>query len=119
MKINNIAKLLADALTASGVDTAQAREALAAYQKLAPGKAKGADPSYVAQFERLHKSLRTRTQVQLADKLGVRQSSISDANRRQSLPSGWVEVAFMEHGVNPAYVRLGQEPMYLREVPRG
>lgn len=67
-----------------------------------------------AQFDRICNVLGVRTQVKLADILGIRQSSISDAKRRASIPSDWTMKLFRNHGVNPDYVSDGTGPVFLR-----
>ena len=41
-------------------------------------------------LERIKRATGARTQVDLAAILGIRQSSISDAKRRQSIPADWL-----------------------------
>ena len=64
-------------------------------------------------MERIHKATGARTQVQLAAALGVRQSSISDAKRRWSVPSDWLLKLYRSHGLNPDWLAEGHEPVYL------
>ena len=42
------------------------------------------------QMERIKLITGKRTQTELADLLGIRQSSVSDAKRRGKIPSGWL-----------------------------
>lgn len=64
-------------------------------------------------IERIKKATGARTQVQLAEVLEVRQSSISDAKRRCSVPSDWFLKLYRSHGLNPNWLSDGQEPVYL------
>lgn len=61
------------------------------------------------------------TQVRLAEVLGIRQSSISDAKRRNSIPSDWFLKALEVSGVDPNWVRTGAGPKYrvLSDEPSG
>ena len=61
------------------------------------------------------------TQVRLAEVLGIRQSSISDAKRRNSIPSDWLLKALEVSGVDPNWVRTGAGPKYrvLSDEPSG
>lgn len=52
------------------------------------------------------------TQVKLAEALGIRQSSISDAKRRSSIPSEWLVKALEVGGVDPNWIRTGLGPKY-------
>lgn len=75
-------------------------------------------PEHGSEFEdalrRIHMVAGTRTQVQLAEALGVRQSSISDAVRRRSIPAPWLLALLRLHQVNPDWILSGCEPKYLR-----
>ncbi len=65
-------------------------------------------------IERIKKATRTRTQIELAEVLGIRQSSISDAKRRQSIPADWLIKLYRKLGLNPDWVLDGGLPVYLR-----
>lgn len=65
-------------------------------------------------FERIKYATSTRTQVELAEVLDIRQSSISDAKRRNSVPSDWYMKLFEQFGLNPDWMKKGSGPMYLR-----
>ncbi len=65
-------------------------------------------------FERIKLATRTRTQIELANVLDIRQSSISDAKRRNSIPSDWCMKLFERYGLNPDWIKKGTGPMYLR-----
>lgn len=65
-------------------------------------------------FERIKVATSTRTQVELAEVLDIRQSSISDAKRRNSVPSDWYMKLFEQFGLNPDWLKKGSGPMYLR-----
>jgi len=58
-------------------------------------------------LNRIRAVLGVRTQVQLAEKIGVRQSSVSDAKRRGSLPSDWLLKIWRETGVSPDWILDG------------
>ena len=57
-----------------------------------------------------------QTQIDLAGILEISQSSISDAKRRQSVPSDWLIKLYDKFGVNPDWLREKKEPMYLRGI---
>lgn len=65
-------------------------------------------------FERIKLATNTRTQVELAEVLDIRQSSISDAKRRNSVPSDWYMKLFEKFGLNPDWLKKASGPMYLR-----
>ena len=65
-------------------------------------------------FDRIKLATNTRTQIELAEVLAIRQSSISDAKRRNSVPSDWYMKLFEQFGLNPDWMKKGTGPMYLR-----
>ena len=69
-------------------------------------------------FERIKQATNTRTQVELAEVLDIRQSSISDAKRRNSVPSDWYMKLFEKFGLNPDWLKRAVGPRYLRS-PEG
>lgn len=70
--------------------------------------------SFLEAYERIKFATNTRTQVELADVLDIRQSSISDAKRRNSVPADWFMKLFEKFGLNPDWLKQGVGPMYLR-----
>ncbi len=56
------------------------------------------------QMERIKLITGKRTQLELADLLGVKQSSISDAKRRGKIPSGWLVMLMRYKHANPDWV---------------
>jgi len=71
------------------------------------------EAAFEAAMERVKLITGARTQVQLAEVLDVRQSSISDAKRRCSIPSDWLVKLLESHGVLPTWIRTGEGPQYL------
>ena len=72
------------------------------------------DHIYKKTIERIKAVTHTRTQTALAEILEIRQSSISDAKRRQSVPGAWYMTLFEKLGVNPDWLKSGIGPVYLR-----
>ncbi len=70
--------------------------------------------SFLEAYERIKFATHTRTQVELAQVLEIRQSSISDAKRRDSVPADWIMKLFEKFGLNPDWLKQGVGPMYLR-----
>lgn len=67
-------------------------------------------------FDRIQRATNRRTQVALAELLDIRQSSISDAKRRNSIPADWFMKLFEKFGLNPDWLKSGTGPMYLRSA---
>ena len=45
--------------------------------------------------------------------LGVKQSSISDAKRRNHIPDSWILTLFNKKSLNPSWIRTGEGPQYV------
>ncbi len=73
-----------------------------------------AEPHFNDIFRRFQLVSGTRTQAELAKILGIRQSSISDAKKRNSVPAEWYLKFFEQSGVNPDWLKKGRGPTYLR-----
>ena len=68
---------------------------------------------FESQYNRVLEIAECRTQVELAAVLEVRQSSISDAKRRQFVPPDWLMTLFEKKRTNPEWIRLGIGAKYL------
>lgn len=69
---------------------------------------------YEDRLERIKLVTGVRTQVQLAEVLGVRQSSISDSKRRGSVPAEWLLKLQRGFAVNPDWIMNGgNTPKYV------
>ena len=55
-----------------------------------------------------------RTQLELAEFLQVRQSSISDAKRRKNIPAEWLVKLFYKKQVSPLWILNGTGAKYFR-----
>jgi len=72
-----------------------------------------------AAMARIHAITNTRTQVELADILGIRQSSISDATRRKSIPDSWLQSLIWSHDANPRWIKgESDRPFICEDVTR-
>lgn len=79
---------------------------------------------FEAAWERIKAVSGARTQVEIAKLLDIRQSSISDAKRRQTVPDTWLVALLALYGVNPEWIKTGQGAIYLtadtaRDIPDG
>lgn len=68
---------------------------------------------FESQYKRVLEAAGCRTQVELAAVLEVRQSSISDAKRRKSVPAEWRVKLFEKKWVNPEWIVHGGNVKYL------
>lgn len=73
--------------------------------------------SFNEQMERIKLITGKRTQVELADLLGVRQSSVSDAKRRGRIPSGWLVTLMRYKHANPEWILTGNGPTFISFSP--
>lgn len=69
--------------------------------------------AYESAMERIRQATGARTQVQLADVLEVRQSSISDAKRRASIPDNWLVKLLRSHKLHPDWIEFGTGPQFV------
>ncbi|WP_051363982.1 helix-turn-helix domain-containing protein [Oleidesulfovibrio alaskensis] len=60
-----------------------------------------------SQFARIFEVAECRTQLELAEFLNIKQSSVSDAKRRQTVPSEWLVKLFEKKRINPEWLRTG------------
>lgn len=72
------------------------------------------DNQFQSIMKRIHNATGTKTQVELADVLGIRQSSISDAKRRGRIPDSWLMELYRQFNINPHWILDAAEP---RQVP--
>ncbi len=67
-------------------------------------------------LERFFEAAGCRTQTELAEFLGIRQSSISDAKKRGSIPPDWLLLLWRKKGINPDWILTGQGSKGLQSV---
>jgi len=72
--------------------------------------------TYESAMDRIHALTGTKTQVQLAEVLDVRQSSISDSKRRASIPPEWLLKLMRSHQIMPEWILTGQGPRLIGEA---
>lgn len=69
-----------------------------------------------AVLQRFFQAAGCKTQTELAMFLGIRQSSVSDAKRRQVIPADWFITLLRRKSINPDWVLTGAEPRFLQAV---
>ncbi len=79
------------------------------------GKASEGNAMFPA-LQRFFEAVGCRTQQQLAEFLGISQSSISDAKRREVIPAEWLLKLLRDRGVNPDWILTGEGVHYLRSA---
>ena len=62
---------------------------------------------FESQYKRIIEAAGCRTHADLAAVLEVRRSSVSDAKRRKSIPSGWFLKLFEKRRISPEWLRTG------------
>ena len=73
-------------------------------------------------YSRIQAATRTRTQTEIANLLGIKQSSISDAKKKNTIPDGWLVTLYRACGLEPDWILYGQDPISRREdvtIPAG
>ena len=74
--------------------------------------------SFLEQMRRIHSATSTRSQIELARFLGIRQTYVSDANRRGRVPVEWLALLRSRLNIRPEWILGGEGSMYL-EAPAG
>jgi hypothetical protein len=62
-------------------------------------------------YSRIRTATHTRTQTEVAKLLGIKQSSISDAKKKNTIPDGWLITLYRACGLEPDWILYGQEPV--------
>lgn len=75
------------------------------------GQAPSSD--FESQYKRVFEAAECRTQAELAMVLEVRQSSVSDAKRRRSIPAEWRVKLFEKKRINPEWILHGGSVKFL------
>jgi len=66
------------------------------------------------QIQRIHEVTGKKTQADLADFLGIGQSSVSDAKRRGKIPADWLVTIIRTRDVHPEWILTGLGPCFIR-----
>lgn len=69
-----------------------------------------------AMLRRVFEAAECKTQTELAAFLGIRQSSVSDAKKRQVIPAEWLVVLVRHKGTHPDWVMTGTGPRFVLPV---
>lgn len=72
------------------------------------------DAGYNEIMRRIYFVAGVRTQTELANVLGIRQSSISEAKKRRSVPSDWLISLLRRFHVNPDWILHGRGAQFMR-----
>lgn len=64
-------------------------------------------------YARVCEAAGSRSQIGVAEFLGIRQSSISDAKKRKALPPEWLLTVWEKTGISPEWIVTGQGYKYL------
>ena len=68
---------------------------------------------FTDQMERIKFVTGKRTQTELADFFGIKQSSISSAVQRGKIPQSWLVILMRVKNVHPEWVLTGDGPCYI------
>ena len=66
-----------------------------------------------SQYERLFEAAGCRTQIELAEILEIKQSSVSDAKSRNTIPSDWLIKLLEKKRISPDWIRYGVGSKFL------
>ena len=68
---------------------------------------------FAAVYARIQSATGCKTQAELADFFDIRQSSVSDAKRRGSIPADWLLTLLEKKSLNPHWIKTGSGDRYL------
>lgn len=71
------------------------------------------DPEFTQIMERIFSVTGVRTQVELANFLDIRRSSVSDARRRGRIPADWLITLMRVKRVFPEWILTGNGPCFI------
>lgn len=71
--------------------------------------------NFQAAYTRIREATNTKTQTEVAHILGIKQSSISDAKGKQTIPDGWLVKLYLDYRLEPDYILYGLEPKVRQE----
>ena len=77
------------------------------------------ESSFEDQLNRIYLVTRKRTMVELADYLGIKQATISDARRRGKIPSNWLIILMRVKSVFPEWILTGTGPCFVPNTRNG
>ena len=63
---------------------------------------------FASQYRRVFEAAACKARAEPAAILDIRQSAVSDAERRRAVPSDWLITLFEKKRINPEWVRMGQ-----------
>ena len=69
------------------------------------------------QMQRIYFITGTRTQIELANFLGLRQSAVSVAKRRENIPSDWLVILMRVKNIHPEWILTGKGPCFIGTAP--
>lgn len=72
-----------------------------------------AEDVFDEQMERIKLITGKKTQAELAELLGIKQSSISDAKRRGSIPANWLIMLLRLNCANPEWILTGDGQLFV------
>ena len=84
-----------------------------------PSHHEAAQDAFDAQLQRVFAAAKCRTQLALAEFLGIKQSSVSDAKHRKNIPPEWLVRLFEKRRINPEWIYTGTGGQFLQPAVDG
>ena len=70
-------------------------------------------------YKRVSEALGLRSQLELASKLGLNRSAISQAKKKKEVPDRWVLNLYRLYGLNPDWVETGKGQVFVKHTKSG
>lgn len=71
---------------------------------------------YMQKIERVKAAIDGRTQKDIGDFMGVKQSTVCDAIRREAIPARWLVVLYRKLRINPDWIEGRSSAKYVQEM---
>jgi phage repressor protein C with HTH and peptisase S24 domain len=69
-------------------------------------------------YKRAAEALGVKSQLELAAKLGLNRSAISQAKKKKMIPDKWILNLYRLHGVNPDWIETGKGEIFLKHADK-
>ena len=69
-------------------------------------------------YKRTSEALGIKSQLELAEKLGLNRSAISQAKKKKIIPDKWILNLYRLHGVNPDWIETGKGEIFLKHADK-
>ncbi|MBN1850053.1 MAG: helix-turn-helix domain-containing protein [Deltaproteobacteria bacterium] len=66
-------------------------------------------------YKRAAEALGIKSQLELAEKLGLNRSAVSQAKKKKIIPDKWILNLYRFHGINPDWIETGKGQVFIKQ----